>query len=135
MPFTPDELRKLAEVGDRDDGLSAPVSYQPHGLSRRLGAKKVEDIIRRYEAGESARSLSEKFGVSTSAITNLLRDNAVVVKGGRVSDADARKMAKEYEAGHTITELEKQFKLSHGAVLRALHRSGVEMRAKAPRRA
>lgn len=96
--------------------------------------KRVQDIIRRYEAGESARCLAEKYGVSTSAIMNLLRDNSVVVKRGRVTDTEARKMAKKYEAGHTIAELEEQFKLSHGAVLRALHRVGVEMRAKAPRR-
>ncbi|WP_426736969.1 helix-turn-helix domain-containing protein [Plantibacter sp. 2H11-2] len=46
---------------------------------------------------------------------------------------DERTLASAYEAGHSIAELEKQFKLSHGAVLRALHRVGVEMRAKAPR--
>lgn len=96
--------------------------------------QKVQDIIRRYEEGKSARCLAEKYGVSTSAILNLLRDNSVIVKRVRVTDAEAKRMAKEYEAGHTIAELEKSFRLSHGAVLRALHRTGVEMRAKAPRR-
>jgi len=43
-------------------------------------------------------------------------------------------LALEYESGHTIAELESQFKLSNGAILCALHRAGVEMRAKAPRR-
>ncbi|WP_448812005.1 helix-turn-helix domain-containing protein [Agromyces bauzanensis] len=42
-------------------------------------------------------------------------------------------MAKEYEAGSTMRELEAKFGLSHGAVLRALHRKGVDMRARAPR--
>jgi hypothetical protein len=43
-------------------------------------------------------------------------------------------MAREYEDGMKTAELEAKHGLSHGAVLRALHRSGVEMRAKAPRR-
>ena len=29
LPFTPDELQKLAVPGDRGEGLSAPTSYQP----------------------------------------------------------------------------------------------------------
>jgi hypothetical protein len=133
FPFAPDEMRKLALPGLREEGLSAVVDYQPHGVSRRLGPKKVAEAIRRYEGGESARSIAAGFEVSTAAIVNLLRDNAVVVKKRRVTDAEARRMAEEYEAGATMAEIEKKHNLSHGAVLRSLHRSGVAMRAKAPR--
>jgi len=38
------------------------------------------------------------------------------------------------ESGMTTAELAKKHQLSQGAVLRALHRVGVEMRPKAPRR-
>ncbi|KQZ84137.1 hypothetical protein ASD56_08980 [Microbacterium sp. Root166] len=94
----------------------------------------MADIIHRYEAGESARSLSEQYGVSTSAVVNLLRDNAVVVKKRRVTNAEAKAMAEEYEAGATVAVIENKHKVSHGAVLRSLHRSGVAMRAKGPRK-
>ncbi|WP_396654745.1 MULTISPECIES: helix-turn-helix domain-containing protein [unclassified Microbacterium] len=90
--------------------------------------------MRRYEAGESARSLAEKHGVSASAVTNLLRDNAVVVKKRIVTDAEARRMAREYDSGATIRELQTKHELSQGAVARALHRVGVNMRPRAPRR-
>lgn len=136
MPFTPDEMRKLAIPGEQTEGLSAPPppDYQPHQLSKRLGPKKVEQILQKYQAGESARSLAQQHGVSTSAVVNLLRDNCITVKKRRVSDTEARQMAKEYRAGATMRELESKYDLSHGAVGRALHRVGVEMRAKAPRK-
>lgn len=108
--------------------------YRAHGLSQRLGKRKVADIIRRYEAGDSARALAEKHGISASAVVNLLRDNSVVVKNRRVTDAEARKMAKAYEAGATMRELQTKYNLSYGAVSRALHRIGVTMRPSAPRR-
>jgi DNA-directed RNA polymerase specialized sigma24 family protein len=52
----------------------------------------------------------------------------------RLSTEQIDDVVQRYEAGMTIAELEEKHGLSHGAVLRALHRSGVEMRAKAPRR-
>lgn len=134
LPLTPEELQNLAEPGDREEGLSSPATYQAHGLSRRLGPKKIADAIRRYEAGESARSIAQHFGVATSALVNLLRDNAVVVRKRRVTENEARRMAKDYDAGATIRELQSKYELSQGAVSRALHRVGVNMRPSTPRR-
>ncbi|WP_092918258.1 helix-turn-helix domain-containing protein [Agrococcus baldri] len=64
----------------------------------------------------------------------LLREHDVVVTKQKVTETEARRLAENYEAGATMRELERKFGLSHGAVMRALHRSGVEMRAKAPRK-
>ncbi|NYF28115.1 hypothetical protein [Microbacterium sp. JAI119] len=133
LPFTPDELRKLAVPGDRGGGLSTPVSYRAHELSKRLGAEKVNEMVRRANSGESARSLALELGVANSALTRMLREEGVTIQKRKVSAEDELALARAYEAGNTIAELEKSFNLSHGAVLRALHRAGVEMRAKAPR--
>ncbi|WP_290802350.1 hypothetical protein [Herbiconiux sp.] len=134
LPFTPVELRKLAEVGDRDQGSKGSAEYRAHELSRRLGAKKLSEIVRRANSGESARSLAQELGVANSALTRMLREEGVSVRKSKVTAEDEQALARAYDAGNTIAELEKSFKLSHGAVLRALHRTGVEMRAKAPRR-
>lgn len=93
----------------------------------------MSEIVSRAQAGESARSLSLELGVANSALTRMLREEGVAIRRSKVSAEDERALASAYEAGHTIAELERQFKLSHGAVLRALHRSGVAMRARAPR--
>lgn len=94
----------------------------------------MDEVVRRAAAGESARSLAEELGVAASALVRMLREQGVPIQRRKVSEEEERALAQAYEAGNTIAELEKQFRLSHGAVLRALHRTGVEMRAKAPRK-
>jgi hypothetical protein len=132
--LTPDGLRKLTQQRAPRAEETEPPIYQVHRLEARLGAERVEEIVRRYQAGESARSLANEYGVAPSALIRLLRERNVVVRRQIVTPEQEATMAREYEAGATIAELERMHDFSHGAVLRALHRSGAEMRAKAPRR-
>jgi lambda repressor-like predicted transcriptional regulator len=134
VAFTPDGLRKLAEPRESREAPSKPTEFQIHRLSARLGAEQIDDVVRRYRAGESARSLATESGVAPSALLRLLRERNVVVRQQVVTSEQDQTMARDYGAGMTMAELEEKHGLSHGAVLRALHRMGVEMRAKAPRR-
>ena len=132
--FTPEALRKLAKLQGPREAISEPTEFQVHRLSARLSPETIDNIVRRYEAGNSARSLAAEFEIAPSALLRLLRERNVVVRQQVVTHELEAAMARGYEAGITTAELEEKYGLSHGAVLRALHRSGVEMRAKAPRR-
>jgi hypothetical protein len=129
LPFTPEKLRKLAVPGDRNEGLSTPKPYRSHELSKRLGAAKVEELVRRARAGESVRSLARELGVANSALTRMLRDHGVEISRRKVTENEVTAMATEYDAGATMAELEKKYELSHGAVYRALRRAGVQTRS------
>lgn len=133
LPFTPVELQRLAVPGDREDGSNPAPTYRAQGLPKRLSAKEIEEIVRRYEAGESARSLAVENSVAASALIRLLRENNVVVRRREVADDEAHAMAHDYETGATMADLEDKYRLSHGAVYRALHRVGVKTRPSAPR--
>jgi hypothetical protein len=130
---TPDGLRKLAIPQGSREAPSEPSEFPVHHLSARLSAKQIGDVLRRYETGESASTLATEFGIASSALLRLLRERNVVVRQQVVTPDQEQVMAQEYEGGMTIAERETKHGLSHGAVLRALHRSGVEMPAKAPR--
>ena len=134
LALTPDGLRKLAIPERVREATSEPTIFQIHRLSARLGGEQIGDILRRYESSESARSLASEFDVAPSALIRLLRERNVVVRRQVVTEQIEQAMAREYESGMTMAEVETKHGLSHGAVLRALHRAGVEMRAKAPRR-
>ena len=134
VTLTPDGLRKLAIPQGSREAPSEPSEFQVHRLSARLSAKQIGDVVRRYEAGESSRTLATEFGIAPSALLRLLCERNVVVRQQVVTPDQEQVMAQEYEGGMTMAELETKHGLSHGAVLRALHRSGVVMRAKAPRR-
>lgn len=131
--FTPVTLRNLAKKYPAvSPTINAP-KFQVHSIGERLGQEKVREILRRYRQGESARSLATEYGVAPSALVRLLRENNVVVRRKVVSPETKALLVKEYEEGATVAELEGRHQLSHGSVLRALHKAGVEMRAKAPR--
>jgi hypothetical protein len=132
VALTPDGLRKLGEPGVPRDALSGSGTYRVHRLSRRLETEQLDEIIRRYQAGMSATALAREAGIAPSALLRLLRERNVVIRQHGVPEEVALAMGQEYEAGATKAELQEKF--TFGAVLRALHRSGVEMRAKAPRR-
>jgi hypothetical protein len=132
--FTAVKLRELAEPGELK-GNSAPLStYDVHNLSARLGTGQIDEIVRRYGTGESARLLATESGVAPSAPLRLLRERNVLVCRQLVTPELQSLVAQGYETGMTVAELRGKHVVSHGAVLRALHRTGVTMRAKAPRR-
>lgn len=134
LAFTPDALRRLAVPQGVREAPSEPAKFQIHRLSARLGAEQIDDVMQRYQAGESARALATEFRTAPSALLRLLRDQNVVVRQQAVTPQQEQQMAQEYESGMTMAELETKHRLSHGAILRALHRSGAVMRAKAPRK-
>ena len=136
LGFTPDGLRLLAQKHPTRIILDARTKtpFQAHNIADRLGAERVSGILRRYKAGESARSLAQEHDVAPSALVRLLRDINVTVRRKVVSAETKALIVHEYEAGATVAKLEETHRLSHGSVLRALHGAGVEMREKAPRR-
>ena len=134
MTLTPDQLRNLAIPQGSREAPSEPSAFQIHRLSARLTAEQIADVVRRYEAGESARALAAEYGVATSALIRLLRERHVVVRRQTITSEQEELMTRDYEAGMTVAEIKDKHGISHGAVLRALHRLGVEMRAKAPRK-
>ena len=134
LTLTPDGLRKLAIPQATREASCEPTEFQIHRLSARLSSEQIQDVVRRYEGGESARALATEYDVATSALIRLLRERNIVVRRQTITPEQAELMAREYEAGRTVAEIKDKHGISHGAVLRALHRSGVEMRAKAPRK-
>lgn len=134
LTFTPDGLRKLAQIQGSREPSSEPAEFRVHRLAARLSPETKDQIVRRYETGVSARVLAREFEIAPSALLRLLREQNVVVRRQVVSVELEQMMAQEYEAGLTVAELKDKHGISHGAVLRALHRAGVEMRAKAPRK-
>lgn len=131
--FTPVSLRLLVQGHPSREANARTKGFRVHNIAERLGQEVVNEILRRYGAGESATALAKDHDVAPSALLRLLRENNVVVRRKTISSDIKRLLSTEYEAGATIAELEAKHALSHGSVLRALHSAGVSMRAKAPR--
>ena len=78
--FAPVTLRELAQSLAAREPIEAPVEFQVHRLSNRFSAKQIREIVKRNEAGASARSLESDFGVAPSALIRLLHEQKVVMR-------------------------------------------------------
>jgi hypothetical protein len=63
----------------------------------------------------------------------MLPEGGVVISKWMASADGATEMSATYGVGATMVKLEKNFELSHGAAFRALSRTGVKTRDRAPR--
>lgn len=122
---TPVEMRALLAGPGSDRALPNPVPYR---IGQRLGQERCDEIVRRYESGETARALADEFGVAKSALLNLFRRNNVVVRRRALTDEQVAELARDYQTGKTLSELEAETGVPHGTIQRALKAAGTPMR-------
>jgi uncharacterized protein (DUF433 family) len=94
----------------------------------------TEELVRRYQAGETLAMLAAAIGVSRTPLYRLLREAGVKLSApgtlprmGRLCATDADLVAR-YRAGETCEVIAAATGLSESVVRRRLKRAGVEMK-------
>jgi response regulator of citrate/malate metabolism len=62
------------------DSTPLPAPRVPWKTTDRLTEEQVDELIARYEAGETSRELASAFAISKTAVVRLLRDNCVEIR-------------------------------------------------------
>ncbi len=57
-----------------------------HALKRRLSNSVIDEIVRRYEAGESSLAIAKDHDVSSSALIRVLRSRGVAIREQSLSE-------------------------------------------------
>jgi DNA-binding CsgD family transcriptional regulator len=90
------------------------------------------EVVRRYEAGESANALAVEFGVDRRTLAAHLRRAGVEVRYRVIDRVDLVEAAKLYRSGRSLAAVAARFGFTAGTVLRAL-RSVVSRRERSAR--
>jgi hypothetical protein len=93
------------------------------GLNRRQPPFDVDELERRYAAGESIRSLAEEFGSYPQALARALRARGVKLRG-RVK-AEKGEVIAQFLDGASMTALAERYDMTVSGVSRLLSRAGV----------
>lgn len=106
----------------------------------------ADQVISRYEAGESMQQIAELYDTSANTIRRLLDQHGVERRrahhkfdpehwrGTRVSASlPAEKVISEYRQGATLTELAKAYGVSVNSILRVMDARGEKRRASRPK--
>ncbi|MBL8777322.1 MAG: helix-turn-helix domain-containing protein [Acidimicrobiales bacterium] len=119
---------------DADPEVDGPRTRRAKQVQRRLTTDEVAELVRRYQAGETADLLAAAFQIHRTTVTSHLERNGIQRRGGgrRVLAADDVQVAAElYEGGQSLASIGRQFDVHHTTVANELRQAGVEIR---PRR-
>ena len=102
---------------------------------------RIEEVIRRYEGGESTTEIAKDIGVGRKAIVYALKTRGVPIRpaadgqrgkarpGLRVlSDEQVAQLVERYQAGESATQLRKAFGVALSTTITTLRREGVAIR-------
>ena len=110
------------------------LSYDPNSIvksisqqQKHLKPEEIEQIVQRYQNGESTYELAEAFNCHRSTIANNLRKHGIKVSIEKINLEEAIML---YESGWTTKQLADRYHISDNAVSRRLKKAGVEMRTR-----
>jgi transcriptional regulator of aromatic amino acid metabolism len=121
------ELRKLINESPARSSISRRKDPKTR-LKRFLNAQDVTDIATRYEAGETTQQVGNRYGISKTRVTNILREQGITIRRQGLTDEHISEAATLYAAGRSLAWLGARYGVSHTTVAAALRRQGVELR-------
>lgn len=96
----------------------------------RLTRGQREEIISRYRAGEPSTALALEFEVAKVTITNMLRENNMVIRRQPLSAAQVKQAILKYGDGESLARIGAKLRVSPETVRRCLLAEGVVLRAR-----
>jgi hypothetical protein len=97
-------------------------------LKRFLNAQGVTDIAARYEAGETTQQIGNRYGISKSRVTTILREQGIAIRRQGLNEERISEAATLYAAGRSLAWLGARYGISHTTVAAALRRQGMHLR-------
>ena len=94
---------------------------------KHLNPKEIEQIVQRYQNGESTYKLAKEFNCHRNTIANNLRKQGIEVSIEKINLEEAIKL---YELGWTTKQLAERYHMSDNSVSRRLKAAGVKMRTR-----
>ncbi|MFJ6456586.1 hypothetical protein [Paenarthrobacter sp. NPDC091669] len=82
-------------------------------LVDRLGKAKLDEIVARYEAGESTTSLAAEAGIAKSSLLRLLDERGIARRKQGLTPAKERQILKLRQEGMVIRAIAKQVGVSY----------------------
>jgi transcriptional regulator of aromatic amino acid metabolism len=93
-----------------------------------LGATDVDDIVQKYDSGETTQQIGAHFGISKTRVATVLREEGVTIRRQGLSDEQIRDAARLYAQGASLAQIGARFGVSHTTAAAALRRQGIKLR-------
>jgi len=95
---------------------------------RRLTDLEVDELVNRYQYGESIRALAEAFEMHRTTISAQLKARGVLVPARQLTARETAQVIRRYEQGWSLVRVAERFGISDTRVARVLREAGVATR-------
>lgn len=118
------ELRKRINESPRRPASSGT----PPRSKRFLLPTDIDDIVHRYDAGETTGQIGAHFRISKSRVATVLREQGVTIRCQGLTIEQASEAEMLYADGKSLSWLGARYDVSHTTVAAALRRQGMQLR-------
>lgn len=88
----------------------------------------ANDIVTRYETGETTQQIGAYYGISKTRVATILRKQGVTIRRQGLTDEQGREAATLYAAGQSLAQIGARFGVSHTTVRAKLLQQSIELR-------
>jgi Mor family transcriptional regulator len=127
----------LAHLRKKWTGLHKRISESPRRPAssdtplrskRFLIPTDIDDIVHRYDAGETTEQIGARYGISKTRVARVLREQGVTIRRQGLTEERLTEAAELYAAGRSLAWLGARYEVSHTTVAAALRRQGMQLR-------
>ena len=108
----------------RDQGKRKP--KQRH---RRLTKSQTQELIDRYQAGETARQLGEAFKINKKTVCKILKREGIPTRHRKLSESDIDQAIELYESGLSLQAVGDQLGVEPATILNHFKRLEIPRRS------
>jgi len=102
-------------------------SGTPPRSKRFLVPTDIDDIVHRYDTGETIEQIGGRYGISKTRVAFVLREQGVTIRRQGLTDERLTEVAELYAAGRSLAWLGARYGISHTTVATALRRFGAKV--------
>lgn len=88
----------------------------------------VDDIVQKYNSGDTTHQIGAHFGISKSRVASVLREQGITIRRQGLTIEQASEAGMLYAVGTSLTWLGARYDVSHTTVAAALRRQGMQLR-------
>src|SRR5262249_37792842 len=117
----PDNVARLHRIlsgKGRDRPSHRPIPSLRQKQTRLVNSDRNE-VLKRYQAGETANALAEAFDVNRATIFAILQRAGIKGRYGLLTDRDVLAATELYESGRSLASIARYFEVSDRTVLNA----------------
>ena len=121
-----EKLKKLAALEpERSVCKSAPKTH----VARQLRPTEIDELVQKYQAGESMNALARHYELHRTTIASHLKNAGITARNVAISEQQVDQAVELYESGLSLAAIGKKLGINDTTIHTHLRRRGVQMRS------